>query len=131
MSAYHRCPFLLESLFQGRGAGKGDRRAGGPGPRRGAMSRSSRRTWRSAQEPGRPAALSPPRVFDKLSCNPGGGMSRLSLALGIFALALPVPCLAAPVPVPTSIPVTGWVGDAHGRPLVGARVTLAPLRSDF
>jgi protocatechuate 3,4-dioxygenase beta subunit len=51
-------------------------------------------------------------------------MSRLYLGL-CLALFLASPCLAAP------IPITGWVGDAHGMPLAGARVTLSPLASAF
>jgi hypothetical protein len=53
-------------------------------------------------------------------------MPRLRLAV-CLALALASPGLAAPAP----IPVTGWVGDAQGKPLAGARVTLFPLPSTF
>src|SRR6476646_8996693 len=51
-------------------------------------------------------------------------MLRLRLAVGL-ALIVGSRALAAP------IPVTGWVGDAHGKPLAGARVTLSPLPSAF
>ncbi len=51
-------------------------------------------------------------------------MSRLCFGV-CLALSLASPCLAAP------IPITGWVGDAHGMPLAGARVTLSPLASAF
>ncbi|HEV7514810.1 MAG TPA: carboxypeptidase regulatory-like domain-containing protein [Thermoanaerobaculia bacterium] len=53
-------------------------------------------------------------------------MPRLRLSV-CLALALASPGLAAPIP----IPVTGWVGDAHGKPLAGARVTLSLLPSAF
>ena len=51
-------------------------------------------------------------------------MSRLCFGV-CLALSLASPCLAAP------IPITGWVGDAHGMPLAGARITLSPLASAF
>ncbi|HZF12331.1 MAG TPA: carboxypeptidase regulatory-like domain-containing protein [Thermoanaerobaculia bacterium] len=58
-------------------------------------------------------------------------MPRLPLLLCTLALALPSPGLSAPVSPPASLPVTGWVGDPHGKPLAGARVTLALLRSEL
>jgi hypothetical protein len=51
-------------------------------------------------------------------------MLRLRLAVWL-ALTLASRGLAAP------IPITGWVGGAHGKPLAGARVTLSPLLSAF
>ncbi len=51
-------------------------------------------------------------------------MPRLRLAV-CLALTLASRGLAAP------IPITGWAGGAHGKPLAGARVTLSPLLSAF